>query len=88
MSLIHSKGASADAFTLHPGYRRMFAHDQLTLGIFLPLRFYDADMAMLSGQAQLVGEIDRLGFAAVWVRDVPLYDPAFGDAGQVFVTPK
>ncbi|MFP3560007.1 LLM class flavin-dependent oxidoreductase, partial [Paraburkholderia sp. SIMBA_049] len=23
-------------------------------------------------------------FAAAWVRDVPLFDPAFGDAGQVF----
>ena len=81
---INSKGASADAFAQHPGYRRMFAHGQLTLGIFLPLRFHDGDMAVLRGQAQLVNEIDRLGFAAVWVRDVPLYDPAFGDAGQVF----
>lgn len=84
MNATHSKGASADAFTRHPGYRRLFAHDQLTPGIFLPLRFYDGDMALLAGQAQLVSEIDRLGFGAVWVRDVPLYDPAFGDAGQVF----
>lgn len=84
MNLISNKGASADAFALHPGYRRMFAPGQLTLGIFLPLRFYAGDMGVLRGQAQLVGEIDRLGFAATWVRDVPLYDPAFGDAGQVF----
>ena len=77
-------GASAAAFATHPGYRRMFAPDQLTLGIFLPLRFYQGDLAVLRGQAQHVGEIDRMGFAAVWVRDVPLYDPAFGDAGQVF----
>jgi len=84
MNATHSKGASADAFAQHPGYRRLFAHDHLTLGIFLPLRFYDGDMAVLAGQAQLVSEIDRLGFGAVWVRDVPLYDPAFGDAGQVF----
>ncbi len=27
---------------------------------------------------------DRLGFRALWVRDVPVYDPAFGDAAQVF----
>lgn len=84
MTPISTQGASADAFALHPGYRRMFAHGQLTLGIFLPLRFYDGDMGVLHGQAQLVSEIDRLGFAAAWVRDVPLYDPAFGDAGQVF----
>jgi len=27
---------------------------------------------------------DNAGFAAIWLRDVPIYDPAFGDAGQVF----
>lgn len=77
-------GASAPAFAGHPGYQRMFAPGQLTLGIFLPLRFYQGDMAVLAGQADLVASIDRAGFAAVWVRDVPLYDPGFGDAGQVF----
>ena len=25
-----------------------------------------------------------LGFDAVWLRDVPVHDPSFGDAGQVF----
>ncbi|MNM49379.1 Alkanal monooxygenase alpha chain [compost metagenome] len=79
-----TRGASAPAFAGHPGYNRMFAPDQLTLGIFLPLRFYQGDMSILAGQAELVSEIDRLGFAAVWVRDVPLFDPFFGDAGQVF----
>ncbi len=77
-------GASSDAFSGHPGYRRMFAPEQLTLGIFLPLRFYRGDMSVLEGQADLVTEIDRRGFAAVWVRDVPLFDPNFGDAGQLF----
>jgi len=77
-------GASYPAFAAHPGYRRMFAPGQLTIGIFLPLRFYQGDMQVLAGQADLVAEIDRRGFAAVWVRDVPLFDPDFGDAGQVF----
>ncbi|WP_095161930.1 LLM class oxidoreductase [Pseudomonas sp. Irchel 3F5] len=77
-------GASAHAFAQHPGYRRMFAADHLTLGIFLPLHFYRGNMAVLNGQAALVSETDRLGFAAAWVRDVPLYDPHFGDAGQLF----
>lgn len=77
-------GASSETFADHPGYRRMFARDHLTVGIFLPLRFYQGDMAVLQGQADLVAEADRRGFAAVWVRDVPLFDPAFGDAGQLF----
>ncbi|UUS14922.1 hypothetical protein NMB32_02445 [Stenotrophomonas sp. CD2] len=77
-------GASAPAFATHPGYQRMFRADALTLGIYLPLRFYQGDMAVLQGQARLVEEIDRHDFAAVWVRDVPLFDPLFGDAGQLF----
>lgn len=78
------RGASSNAFDAHPGYRRMFEPDELTLGIFLPLRFYQGDMAVLEGQADLVSDIDKRGFAAIWLRDVPLFDPGFGDAGQVF----
>ncbi|WP_334183027.1 LLM class oxidoreductase [Novosphingobium sp.] len=77
-------GRSAEAFARHPGYCRMFAQDQLTIGIFLPLRLYRGDMRVLEGQSDLVADIDRRGFAAAWVRDVPLFDPGFGDAGQVF----
>lgn len=40
----------------------------------------------LSRHAELVRQVDRLGFRALWVRDVPLYDPQFGDAAQVFET--
>ncbi|HEY9103500.1 TIGR03571 family LLM class oxidoreductase [Chitinimonas sp.] len=36
--------------------------------------------------AELARLADSLGFRALWVRDVPLYDPQFGDAAQVFET--
>ncbi|MDR3098111.1 MAG: LLM class oxidoreductase [Paraburkholderia sp.] len=38
----------------------------------------------LAHHAQLAKLADTLGFRALWVRDVPLYDPSFGDAAQVF----
>jgi luciferase-type oxidoreductase len=38
----------------------------------------------LQRHADLARLADRLGFRALWVRDVPLYDPSFGDAAQVF----
>lgn len=38
----------------------------------------------LRRHAELARLADRLGFRALWVRDVPLYDPSFGDAAQVF----
>lgn len=81
---LNAKGASSSAFSNHPGYSRMFAANRLTLGVFLPLRFFQGDMAVLQGQADVVATLDQYGFAATWVRDVPLFDPSFGDAGQVF----
>ncbi|MDZ4872255.1 MAG: Alkanal monooxygenase alpha chain [Chroococcidiopsis cubana SAG 39.79] len=35
-------------------------------------------------QVALVKQAEQADFAAVWVRDVPLHDPNFGDVGQVF----
>lgn len=40
----------------------------------------------LSSHATLARLADSLGFRALWVRDVPMYDPQFGDAAQVFET--
>lgn len=73
-------------FSNHIGYSRMFAENKLTIGIFLPLRFYEGNMNALEGQSDLVSLIDQHNFAAVWTRDVPLFDHSFGDAGQVFDT--
>ncbi|GAA2087683.1 LLM class oxidoreductase [Streptomyces albiaxialis] len=62
----------------------MFAPGRLTVGLFLPLWQYAGDMAAMKGQTETVRRADEAEFAAVWVRDVPLFDPGFGDAGQVF----
>jgi luciferase-type oxidoreductase len=40
----------------------------------------------LKQHAQLARLADSSGFRALWVRDVPMYDPSFGDAAQVFET--
>ncbi|KML58108.1 luciferase [Burkholderia cepacia] len=37
-------------------------------------------------RAELAQLADTLGFRALWVRDVPVYDPSFGDAAQVYET--
>ncbi|MDX2701543.1 LLM class oxidoreductase [Streptomyces sp. PA03-6a] len=74
-------------------------HQRLTLGLELPLdndwgagrRAADQQAGRpfgvpdLSGHADLARLADGLGFSALWLRDVPVYDPlAFGDAGSVF----
>ncbi|WP_242883794.1 LLM class oxidoreductase [Actinomadura litoris] len=68
----------------HPGFQRMFAPGRLTVGLFLPLWPYSGDMAKMSGQGEAVKLADRSGFSAIWVRDVPLTVPSFGDIGQVY----
>ncbi|MFF9349301.1 LLM class oxidoreductase [Streptomyces sp. NPDC014734] len=76
--------AQASSWQSHPGYGRMFAPGELTVGLFLPLWPYAGDMAGLRGQTEIVQQAERHGFAAAWVRDVPLADPSFGDVGQVY----
>lgn len=73
--------------------------DQLTLGIELPLdndwspegearRIADGrphGVPDLSRYPDLVRQIDASGFAAIWMRDVPIFDPRnFGDAGSIY----
>lgn len=71
---------------------------QLTIGLELPLdndwaqdgqrqRMIDErpfGVPDLSEHQSLAMLADDLGFRALWIRDVPLYDPSFGDAAQVF----
>ena len=82
--LDESKLISPAAFARHPGFQRLFAPSQLTIGIFLPLWNYAGNINTMQGQVALVKQAEQAGFAAVWVRDVPLHDPSFGDVGQVF----
>ncbi|MFF9179698.1 TIGR03571 family LLM class oxidoreductase [Streptomyces misionensis] len=86
----------------HPALARLApAGGRLTLGLELPLdndwgaarRHADQQSGRpfgvpdLTEHARLARLADRLGFAALWLRDVPLYDPVqFGDAGTVFET--
>ena len=66
------------------GFRRMFAPDRLTLGVFFPIEAFERDQPSMRHQEYLARRAEELGFAALWFRDVPLRDPSFGDIGQVF----
>ncbi|HEY8394340.1 MAG TPA: LLM class oxidoreductase [Thermaerobacter sp.] len=68
----------------HPGFRRMFRPGRLTLGVFFPIEAYQGSIPTMENQVALARRAEALGFAAVWFRDVPLLDPGFGDAGQVY----
>jgi luciferase-type oxidoreductase len=62
----------------------MFAPGRLTLGTFFPIEAFQRDEPTMRNQEHLAGRAEKLGFAPLWTRDVPLRDPSFGDIGQVY----
>ena len=62
----------------------MFAPGRLTVGLFFPIEAFTGDRPTMEHQVELAHRAEAAGVAALWVRDVPLRDPAFGDVGQVY----
>jgi luciferase-type oxidoreductase len=70
--------------TNHTTFNQTFQEGQLTIGFISPARGYpDSPFPSLADQAEIVQRLDRSDAAALWLRDVPFYDPSFGDTGQV-----
>jgi luciferase-type oxidoreductase len=77
----------ADNAGLNPfgrGYASMFAPERLTVGVYFPIESFDGPEPAMQDQIELAQQAERLGFAALWARDVPLNDPSFGDLGQIY----
>ncbi|WP_299951971.1 LLM class oxidoreductase [uncultured Ruegeria sp.] len=70
---------------INVAYNRVFRPGQLSIGLVLPLEAYavGAEPA-LSGHLEAAKKAEELGFAALWLRDVPFNVPNFGDPGQIF----
>ncbi len=66
------------------GYHSVYRKGQLSLGIGVPIEAYTSPVPTMQNQVALIQKAEALGFAAVWCRDVPLLDPTFGDAGQIY----
>jgi luciferase-type oxidoreductase len=78
-------GEAPLAFADHTGMRRAYPGGRMTVGAIAPIEGYDRQlMPTMAGHLERTRQAERAGFASVWVRDVPLLDPHFGDAGQVF----
>ncbi|WP_025763350.1 LLM class oxidoreductase [Dyadobacter tibetensis] len=67
-----------------PGFARTYAMNKLTLGLFYPIEAYSGDAPTMLGHIEIAQQAETAGFAALWIRDVPLRDPNFGDLGQIF----
>ncbi|MCM3711519.1 LLM class oxidoreductase [Sporosarcina luteola] len=73
-------------FEKHNGYSRTFQENKLTLGLTFPLEAYQGNVPKmyLDQQINLAKVAEKGNFASLFARDVPLNDPSFGDAGQMY----
>ncbi|WP_076860211.1 TIGR03571 family LLM class oxidoreductase [Bradyrhizobium mercantei] len=59
----------------HDAGTKLYQDGQLSVGIVLPVRQTEHDTVDFQEQVELARLADKLGFTAVWVRDVPLNGP-------------
>jgi luciferase-type oxidoreductase len=84
MTVISTAGKLAPELAQHPGYSRVFQPGHLTFGFIAPLESYPNSVGpTLADHAAMAVKVDQAGFSALWLRDVPFYDPNFGDVGQI-----
>jgi len=77
--------SSLNFSSLNNGYNRVFKMNKLSIGLVVPIENYDQIPApTLQDHLVRVQLAEKLGFSAVWLRDVPFNVPSFGDAGQLF----
>ena len=58
----------------------LFRDGHLSLGVMLPVRAAEGPAVDFTEQVELAAAAERLGFSAVWVRDVPLNGPWYPEA--------
>ncbi|MEM8601947.1 MAG: LLM class oxidoreductase [Bacteroidota bacterium] len=79
------QGDSAGFRLINRGYCTAFQPGRLTLGLVVPIETYDrGPVPTMQRHLDRARLADDLGFAALWLRDVPFNVPSFGDAGQPF----
>ena len=70
---------------INRGYAHAFKSGRLSLGVVVPIENYaNGTVPSMHSHLKRVQLVESLGFKAIWVRDVPLHVPSFGDAGQTY----
>lgn len=71
--------------SINRGYNSVFRPNRLSLGLVVPIETYSkGPVPSMARHVERVQLAETLGFAAVWLRDVPFNVPSFGDAGQTY----
>ncbi|MEM1216359.1 MAG: LLM class oxidoreductase [Bacteroidota bacterium] len=71
--------------SINSAYNHVFQAGKLSLGMVVPIEHYgQSSVPTMQYHLARVKLVEQLGFKAIWIRDVPLHVPTFGDAGQTF----
>ena len=75
----------AEFESINKGYDTVFDPNRLSLGLVVPIETYaGSPVPTMQRHMERIQLAEELGFAAIWLRDVPFNDPSFGDAGQMY----
>ena len=70
---------------INRGYDATFRQGRLSIGLVMPIENNGHDpVPAMTRHMDRARMAEDLGFAALWLRDVPFNVPTFGDAGQIF----
>ncbi len=70
---------------INQGFNTVFHPNKLTVGLVIPIEDYsNSTVPRMQNHLERVALAEQLGYRAVWVRDVPMHVPGFGDAGQTY----
>ncbi|MEL7253241.1 MAG: LLM class oxidoreductase [Pseudomonadota bacterium] len=79
------KSEPASFPSINAAYASVFRPGRLSIGLVLPLESYAVGAAPeMRDHIEAAQKAEALGFAALWLRDVPFNVPSFGDVGQIF----
>ncbi|KXF83393.1 LLM class oxidoreductase [Enterovibrio coralii] len=71
--------------SINAGYNGVFHPNRMSVGLVVPLESYPTSPEpLMQMHIERVKLAEKLGFKAVWLRDVPFNVPTFGDAGQLY----
>lgn len=71
--------------SINKGYDSVFQSGKLSLGVVVPIENYSqSTVPSMIDHVKRVQLVECLGFKSIWIRDVPLHVPSFGDAGQTY----
>ncbi|WP_409076500.1 LLM class oxidoreductase (plasmid) [Pantoea sp. C3] len=69
----------------HRGFKHVFKPGKLTFGLIAPIEGYAlSPFPTMKNHAEMAQLADQGGISSLWIRDVPFFDPRFGDVGQIY----